>query len=211
MVSATATKKQNLRQSTNKPPSADVIVLDSSDIEEEVPVKKRRRTSVPSTKAPVNIISDDEPAVTTKRKAKCTSAIVAKTATSASHDLPEDSAYGQAMWCDAYAPTTTSDLAPSKTRVQSVRNWLEEALYGRPGSVDPVISFSQLARDRIRKYRRILVLSGPAGVGKTTTLKVVANELGVEVVEWEEGAEEWSLTGNIGETFASLPFHDLFR
>lgn len=115
------------------------------------------------------------------------------------------------MWCDAYAPTTTSDLAPSKTRVQSVRNWLEEALYGRPGSVDPDISFSQLARDRIRKYRRILVLSGPAGVGKTTTLKVVANELGVEVVEWEEGAEEWSLTGNIGETFASLPFHDLFR
>lgn len=107
------------------------------------------------------------------------------------------------MWCDAYAPTATVELAPSKTRVQSVRNWLEEALYGRPSSVDPDIPFSKLARERIRKYRRILVLSGPAGVGKTTTLKVVAKELNVEVVEWEEGAEEWSLAGQIGTVFSA--------
>lgn len=182
-----------------------MIVLDSSDIEEAVPVKKRQRTSTSSKMVAVEISSSDEQQMTTKRKAKGKSGVtISKSESFCNHDSPISSALEQSMWCEAYAPTSTVDLAPSKTRVQSVRNWLEEALYGRPGSVDSDIPFSKLARDRIRKYRRILVLSGPAGVGKTTTLKVVAKELNVEVVEWEEGAEEWSLAGQIGAVFSII-------
>jgi SpoVK/Ycf46/Vps4 family AAA+-type ATPase len=38
--------------------------------------------------------------------------------------------------------------------------------------------------------KRILLLSGPAGAGKTTTVRVVAKEMGVELMEWGEGADD---------------------
>jgi cell cycle checkpoint protein len=43
-------------------------------------------------------------------------------------------------------------------------------------------------------------MSGPAGVGKTTTLRVVAEEMGIDLVEWGEGIEEWALGGGFGES-----------
>ena len=46
--------------------------------------------------------------------------------------------------------------------------------------------------------QRILLLTGPAGTGKTTSVKVIANEMGVDLVEWGEGVEEWSLGSGIG-------------
>lgn len=171
-----------------------MIVIDDSDTDREV-MKKRPRISTASRKLSVEAISSDEHVLPSKGKAKQRTSATSSKAKS-NHPAEQDSE--QAMWCDEYAPISTIDLAPSKTRVQSVRSWLEEALYGLPSSVDRDIPFSQLARDRIRKYRRILVLSGPAGVGKTTTLKLVAKELDVQVVEWEEAAEEWSMGGQIG-------------
>jgi len=33
----------------------------------------------------------------------------------------------------------------------------------------------------------VLVLSGPAGAGKTAALRTLAREMGVEIVEWREG------------------------
>jgi len=47
-----------------------------------------------------------------------------------------------------------------------------------------------------------LLLTGPAGGGKTTAIRVVAKELGIDLVEWGEGAEEWSLGGGIGKFFS---------
>ena len=46
--------------------------------------------------------------------------------------------------------------------------------------------------------QRILLMAGPAGAGKTTALRVIANELGVDLVEWDESIEERSLGGGFG-------------
>jgi cell cycle checkpoint protein len=200
-----STKQQSQRTPTQVIPTGQVIVIDDSDVEAEV-VKKRPRTSTASRKVSIEGISSDEDLLPTKGKAKQKPTAPSSNAKIEANHRDEQEVV-QAMWCDAYAPTSTADLAPSKTRVQAVRSWLEEALYGRPSSVDQDIPFSQLARDRIRKYRRILVLSGPAGVGKTTTLKLIAKELNVEVVEWEEGAEEWSMGGQIGKAFWGWRFN----
>ncbi|EJT50597.1 RAD17 isoform 4 [Trichosporon asahii var. asahii CBS 2479] len=85
------------------------------------------------------------------------------------------------LWTDAYAPTQVSELAPGKQRVAKVAEWLYEAVHGVPESVGksgaPV---SQTTRDRLRKYR-------------TTTVRVVAKELGIDLSERSEGVEERGL------------------
>ncbi|KAJ9118987.1 hypothetical protein QFC24_005953 [Naganishia onofrii] len=177
----------------------DVIVLDSSDIEEvqERPVAKRLRTSASSRKVPTRIVSSDEDFEQPQGKGETATTEVNRRKQMKASLLEIESQGTEAMWSEAYAPLSVTELATSKNRIKSVQIWLEEALFGRPRAVDSDIPFSEQAKDRIRKYRRILVLSGPAGVGKTTTLRLVAKELGAEVVEWEEGVEDWSMSGQI--------------
>lgn len=89
-----------------------------------------------------------------------------------------------------------------------MRVWLQEAITGRPAKLDPDTPFSVEARNRLRKYRvselnariacpllkrthqRILILSGPAGAGKTTTARVLAKELDLDVLEWDEDVDD---------------------
>ncbi|KAJ1977946.1 Cell cycle checkpoint protein rad17 [Dimargaris xerosporica] len=79
-----------------------------------------------------------------------------------------------ALWVDKYAPTTVADLAVHKRKVQDVQNWLEQACAEvHPGPTSaPTWS------------HRILVLTGPPGVGKTATLRVLAATLGLGIMEW---------------------------
>lgn len=52
-----------------------------------------------------------------------------------------------------------------------VSNWLSEAF-------NPILA----------KYRRILILSGPSGSAKTTTLKILTDEEGIEVLQYRNGS-----------------------
>ena len=44
--------------------------------------------------------------------------------------------------------------------------------------------FDEAYNPKLAKYRRLLVLSGPAGAAKTATLRLLAEEHGVDVVEF---------------------------
>ncbi|GJN94063.1 hypothetical protein Rhopal_007127-T1 [Rhodotorula paludigena] len=79
------------------------------------------------------------------------------------------------LWVDKYAPRDRDDLALHAKKLSDVESWFLEAfaLEGRP--------------KHLAKYRRVLVLSGPAGAGKTAALRILAKEKDVEIVEWREG------------------------
>ena len=47
---------------------------------------------------------------------------------------------------------------------------------------------------------RILLLTGPAGTGKTTVVRVLAEQMGIQIIEWGEGVEE----GSVGRGFGQL-------
>ncbi|KAG1876283.1 Rad17 cell cycle checkpoint protein-domain-containing protein [Suillus subluteus] len=81
------------------------------------------------------------------------------------------------LWVDKYEPMIEADLAVHKRKVEDVRRWLSEAFEGG-------------LTGKLRKYRRILVLTGPAGTAKTTTLRVLALEMGFEIVEWRNSMSE---------------------
>lgn len=50
--------------------------------------------------------------------------------------------------------------------------------------------------------QRVLALTGPAGVGKTATLRVLAKELNVEILEWRNGMDDVVDSGKSFTAFA---------
>ncbi|KAJ5951461.1 Checkpoint protein Rad17/Rad24 [Penicillium vulpinum] len=94
--------------------------------------------------------------------------------------LPKDSGYSTAKkpmvaqpageldrrpWAQRFAPANLSELAVHKKKVSDVQHWLEDAFAGR-------------------RSERLLVLRGPAGSGKTTTVSLLSESIGYDIVEW---------------------------
>ncbi|KAH0365551.1 hypothetical protein KCU65_g6079, partial [Aureobasidium melanogenum] len=69
-------------------------------------------------------------------------------------------------WTERFAPVDLSELAVHKRKVTDVRNLLESALSDRPRP-------------------RLIILKGAAGTAKTTTVNLLAKEMGVGVMEWK--------------------------
>lgn len=72
-------------------------------------------------------------------------------------------------WTERYAPQTLEELVVHKKKVQDVRQWLGESLQGH-------------------KHRRLLVLKGAAGSGKTATLSALSKTLMFKTTEWKNPA-----------------------
>ncbi|XP_014670142.1 PREDICTED: cell cycle checkpoint protein RAD17-like [Priapulus caudatus] len=71
------------------------------------------------------------------------------------------------LWSDKYKPTNKDDLAVHKKKVAEVEDWLLQQ-FGHAS----------------RKGAGILLLAGPAGAGKSTSVRLLASELRMEVQEW---------------------------
>ncbi|KAH6638336.1 cell cycle checkpoint protein RAD17 [Boeremia exigua] len=90
-------------------------------------------------------------------------------------------------WTEKYGPQSLEELAVHKKKVSDVRAWLEDVYGGR-----------------LRK--RLLLLKGPAGSGKTTTMALLARELGIHMHEWRNPTS--SLTASEGLVSATAQFED---
>ncbi|RAQ99010.1 cell cycle checkpoint protein rad17 [Stemphylium lycopersici] len=69
-------------------------------------------------------------------------------------------------WTEKYGPVSLDELAVHKRKVADVRTWLTDVLGGKT-------------------RKRLLLLKGPAGSGKTTTMSLLSKELDVDVHEWK--------------------------
>lgn len=115
------------------------------------------------------------------------------------HDQEDsESSHTHQMWTDLFTPSTIEELATSKTRINPLRAWLTESIHGvredqflsSTGTNNNTMRpFSETQIHALKRMRRLLILSGPAGVGKSTSLRVVAESMGLEIVEWEDGAD----------------------
>jgi cell cycle checkpoint protein len=89
-------------------------------------------------------------------------------------------------WVVQFGPSNLDELAVHKRKVGDVRNWLNFAYNG--------------------KRQRVLVLKGAAGTAKTTTVELLAKDMGVQVTEWKNPAGS-DLTSE-GSMSASFQFED---
>lgn len=81
------------------------------------------------------------------------------------------------MWIDRYTPQSKAELAVHKKKIEQVEGWLREALDGS---------------QKIRKYRRLLVLSGPAGSGKSALVRTLSKseEMNYQILEWRSDGRQ---------------------
>lgn len=90
------------------------------------------------------------------------------------------------LWSVRFAPRNRSELSVHPRKVSDVERWLSEALNG--------------ARS-LQRLRRLLILSGPAGSGKTQTLRQLSakEELDFEIVEYKSEVNQTAASSEYPE------------
>jgi cell cycle checkpoint protein len=101
--------------------------------------------------------------------------------------IPSHVVVDQRPWTEKYGPVNMDELAVHKKKVQDVQIWLESVTSGR---------------DR----KRLLILKGAAGTGKTTTVRLLSQQLGVSINEWKN--PDLSSSGEDGFVSMSAQFEE---
>ena len=122
----------------------------------------RRKSAVSSSTASLKSNSNGGSLPSTQRFAK-PAVPVRNSKSTATTDQPE--VQGHAPWADRYGPTTLDELMVHKKKITDVQSWLQGRTNGR-------------------NNQKLLVLKGPAGSGKTTTVSLLAKAMGVQLVSW---------------------------
>ncbi|KAF7872220.1 hypothetical protein EAF04_003145 [Stromatinia cepivora] len=68
-------------------------------------------------------------------------------------------------WAERFGPNNLEELGVHKKKVTDVRTWLENVIEGQ-------------------MRQRLLILKGAAGTGKTTTVQLLAKDMGCDILEW---------------------------
>ena len=85
---------------------------------------------------------------------------------------------------DKYRPVTMSDLVGNKGEITSLFEWLKDwndvHLKGNKKKINPVRGNWQNAP---RVNAKAAIISGPPGIGKTSTARILSEQLGYDILE----------------------------
>ncbi len=92
------------------------------------------------------------------------------------------------LWTEKYAPTTMKDIIGNKGLVEKLQRWLRDwfvtfmmVLISRPKNLKS--NFKKPGQDGMGLYRAV-ILSGPPGIGKTTSAHLVSKLEGYDILEY---------------------------
>lgn len=95
------------------------------------------------------------------------------------------------LWAQKHEPKFSKDLAVHKKKITQVSDWLKQAF--------------------TRNTPQLLILLGPTGAAKTTTVKALLNEMDVELVEWENPVHISTFVEGQNYTSIGSAFSDVIR
>jgi cell cycle checkpoint protein len=81
------------------------------------------------------------------------------------------------LWVDKYKPTNIKDLCIAPKKINEVREWLQ-SFHSHPTN--------QHQHQHQQHNSKLLILVGSAGIGKSTMIDFLANELHFNIMEWNE-------------------------
>ncbi|KAJ4372222.1 RFC checkpoint protein Rad17 [Neocucurbitaria cava] len=164
-------------------PLADVDdILDSSD--DDRPIQPS--TALPLRKNAKAVVAAANDNVAKSRQRFLRTASGAPSPPLSSQPVRED-VVDRRPWTEKYGPVSLEELAVHKKKVADIRTWLTDVFCGR-------------------ERKRLLLLKGPAGSGKTTTMSLLAKELGIDVHEWKNPTGSMSTSKNF--VSATAQFED---
>lgn len=164
-------------KSTASTPAPVDDIHDSSD--DDLPAKQPAALPVRKARGPLVANSNPKPS---QRFLHHVNAVRAPQ----SQPLAVDAA-GRRPWNERYGPASLDELAVHKKKVADVRAWLSAVFSGK-------------------ERKRLLLLKGPAGSGKTTTMSLLARDLGFHIHEWKNPTS--SLPSSEGFVSATAQFED---
>lgn len=158
--------------------------MNTEEIEDATPVKKKRKKSTKrkSKKRPRPMMmdidrgdeSDFEPAKLYGPKKEKDLIEVEQFGSDSDreggHGSNDDKNLDQGLnipWVEKYLPQKLEDIAGNKSKLGVMRDWLQTVLTKNKAQVP-----------------RFLILTGPTGAGKSTAVRVLAEEMDLELVEW---------------------------
>ncbi|KAG0184874.1 hypothetical protein DFQ28_010294 [Apophysomyces sp. BC1034] len=152
------------------------LVGNADEKETEFSLPKEKTPSAQSKSASKASASKVRVSEATSSTATTTTAATttAATTTAAAVGSPD----AQSLWTEKYKPKNTNEIMGNKDLVKKITSWLENWQ-------ESLASNFQAAegKDEILGYRGVLI-SGPPGIGKTTTAHVVSQSLGYEILEF---------------------------
>lgn len=95
-------------------------------------------------------------------------------------------------WCDKYKPTSSNQIIGNFESIKELKRWLEtwsekltkEKTIGSDSSDMSDFCYSDMdSRDSIKSTNNILIVTGPTGCGKTSSVYAIAAELAIKVIE----------------------------
>lgn len=155
--------------------------------EEDIGIHRASGTSLVGMKAQKRSIDRSEPdrssaAVTTTSSSRFLRP--SRNPSAASRD-----ALDQRPWSERFGPENLDELVVHKKKVADVRRWLDDVLGGR-------------------MRQRLLILKGSAGTGKTTTMQLLARDMGFEIHEWRNPGSTTGSGEGVGTQSSSAQFEE---
>ncbi|KAL1794649.1 hypothetical protein ACET3X_006465 [Alternaria dauci] len=159
-------------------------IFDSSD--DAPPIKPSK--PLPVRKRPIAATAPTDHASTVNSRQKfLRTASGARSVTPLSSQPARQDTEDRRPWTEKYGPVSLDELAVHKKKVADVRTWLADVFGGK-------------------SRKRLLLLKGPAGSGKTTTMSLLSKELDVEIHEWKNPIGSMSTSDSL--VSATAQFED---
>lgn len=75
------------------------------------------------------------------------------------------------LWCEKYRPIHTIDLCIAPKKIKEIIQWMNESLS---------------SSSHYGNHNKLLIVVGAPGIGKSTMIKCIANEMNISISEWTE-------------------------
>jgi cell cycle checkpoint protein len=115
-----------------------------------------------------------------RKRARITAAPPLTTPTTSTTD---NNGSNMVMWVDKYIPLSTSDLCVAPKKVKEIIAWLEAAQKSIHSRHNSKTTSNQQQQ---QLHPKLLILVGSPGIGKSTTVRVIAKELHLNILSWNE-------------------------
>jgi len=88
-----------------------------------------------------------------------------------------------ALWSDKYSPTCIADLCVAPQKIKLLQKWIKDFMGAHTAVNTNYYNNSIVKRNTVPK---LCVLVGGPGIGKSTMVRVIAKEMNLSVLEWND-------------------------